>query len=200
MSLKGKCSCPLNIQSALFRFSEQEKAIREKERVRKAKWRASKVKNDPQYIEKVRRYDRERKRNQTSRRYSTSHKDCTSCKDCTSHEGSTSCNGSTSRKNSEPDLPCTSVKSSLSSYYKVLSTSKQVQHLLGPSPNTHTTILKHVLNKAIKSPRKNKYMGAFTSSPKNSVTPPKQSLGKSLMRIAVLRSQKKFKEVKELAR
>ena len=81
MSLKGKCSCLLNIQSTLFRFSEQEKAIREKERVRKAKWRASKVKNDPQYIEKVRRYDRERKRNHTSHRYSTSHKDCTSRKD-----------------------------------------------------------------------------------------------------------------------
>ena len=43
-------------------------------------------------------------------------------------------------------------------------------------------------------------MGAFTSPPKNSITPPKQSLGKSLRRIAVLRSQKKFKEVKELAR
>ena len=138
MSLKGKCSCLLNIYSTLFRFSEQEKAITEKERVCKAKWRASKVKNDPQYIEKVRRYDRERKRNHTSRRYSTSHKDCTSRKDRTSHEGSTSCNGSTSRKNSEPDLPCTPVKSSLPSYYKVLSTSKQVQHLLGPSPNTHT--------------------------------------------------------------
>ena len=156
MSLKGKCSCLLNIQSALFRFSEQEKAIREKERVRKAKWRASKVKKDPQYIEKVRRYDRERKRNHTSRRYSTSHKDCTSREDRTSNEGSTSCNGNTSRKNSKPDLPCTPVKSSPPSYYKVLSTSKQVQHLLGPSPNTHTTILKHVLNKAIKSPRKNK--------------------------------------------
>ena len=96
MSLKGKCSCLLNIQSALFRFSEQEKAIREKERVRKAKWRASKVQNDPQYIEKVRRYDRERKRNHTSLRYSTSHEDCTSREDHTSCEGSTSCNGSTS--------------------------------------------------------------------------------------------------------
>ena len=43
-------------------------------------------------------------------------------------------------------------------------------------------------------------MGAFTSPLKNSIEPPKQSLGKSLRRIAVLRSQKKFKEVKELAR
>ena len=187
MSLKGKCSCLLNIQSALFRFSEQEKAIREKERVHKAKWRASKVKNDPQYIKKVWRYDRERKRNHTSHRYSTSHEDHTSCEDSTSH------NGSTSWKNSEPDLLCTPVKCSLPSYYKVLSTSKEVQHLLGPSPNKHTMILKHVLNKAIKSPRKNKYMGAFTSPLKNSVTPPKQSLGKSLRRIAMLRNQKKFK-------
>ena len=43
-------------------------------------------------------------------------------------------------------------------------------------------------------------MGAFTSPPKNFITPPKQSLGKLLRRIAVLRSEKKFKEVKELAR
>ena len=78
MSLKGKCYCLLNIQSALFRFSEQEKAIREKERMRKAKWRASKVKNDPEYIEKVQRYDRDRKRNHTSRNYSTSCTDHTS--------------------------------------------------------------------------------------------------------------------------
>ena len=148
----------------------------------KAKWRASKVKNDPEYIEKVWRYDRDRKRNHTSRNYSTS------------------CEDHTSWTNSELDLPCTPVKCSPPSYYKVLSTSKQVQHLLGPSPNTHTTILKHVLNKAIKSPRKNKYMGEFTSPPKNSVMPPKQSLGKLLQRIAVLRSQKKLKEVQELAR
>ena len=150
--------------------------------MRKAKWRASKVKNDLEYIEKVWRYDRDRKRKHTSCNYSTS------------------CEDRTSRTNSELDLPCTPVKCSPPSYYKVLSTSKQVQHLLGPSPNTHTTILKHVLNKAIKSPRKNKYMAVFKSPPKNSVMPLKQSLAKSLRRIAVLRSQKKLKEVQELAR
>ena len=36
--------------------------IREWERVRKAKWRANKVQNDPNDVEKVRQYDRECKR------------------------------------------------------------------------------------------------------------------------------------------
>ena len=37
--------------------------IREWERLRKAKWRSFKFKNDPDYVEKVRKYDREWKKN-----------------------------------------------------------------------------------------------------------------------------------------
>ena len=105
-------------------------------------------------IHKVRIYDGGNHtscRDSTSHKDHTSHEDSTSCngsttlhKDSTScngsttlHKDSTSCNGSTSRKNSEPDLPCTPEKCSMPSYYKVFSTSKQVQHLLGPSLKTH---------------------------------------------------------------
>ena len=91
-------------------------------------------------------------------------------------------------------------KSKPPSYYKVLSTSKKVQQLLGPSPNTHTTILKHVLSKAAKSPKKSKYMGKeFTSPPKSYVMPPKESVGKHLRKIAILKSQKKYKEAEVVA-
>ena len=86
------------------------------------------------------------------------------------------------------------------SYYKVLSMSKKVQQLLSPSPNTHTTILKHVLSKAVKSPQKSKCMGKeFTSPPKSYVMPPKVSVGKHLRKIAILKSQKKYKEAKVVA-
>ena len=42
-------------------------------------------------------------------------------------------------------------------------------------------------------------MGKFTSPPKNYVTPPKESVGKHLRKIAVLRSKKKFKKAKSVA-
>ena len=147
--------------------------IRERERVRKAKWRANKRQNDPNYVENVREYDRKRKRIVTSRK--SNKRDVT--------------------KPSEQSTP----RKKPPSYYKVLSTSKKVQDLLGPSPKTHTTILKHLLNKAIKSPRKSHCMGEFTSPPKNYVTPPKESVGKQLRKIVILRSKKNFKEAKEVA-
>ena len=147
--------------------------IRERERVRKAKWRANKLQNDPNYVEKVRQYDRECKRIVTSRKI-------------------------TSPKSNKCDVTQSTPTKKPPSYYKVLSTSKKVQDLLGPSPKTHTTILKHLLNKAIKSPRKSHCMGEFTSPPKNYVTPPKESVRKHLRKIAVLRS-KKFKKAKSVA-
>ena len=76
--------------------------IRERERVRKTKWRANKLQNDPNYVEKVRQYDRERKR------IVTSHK-VTSPK-------SKKCYVTQSNPTKKPP-----------SYYKVLSTSKKVQ-------------------------------------------------------------------------
>ena len=71
--------------------------------------------------------------------------------------------------------------------------------MLGPSPKTHTTILKHLLNKAIRSPRKSKCMEEYRSPPKNFVTPPKESVGKQLRKVAILKSHKKYKEAKEVA-
>ena len=144
--------------------------IREWERLRKAKWQSFKFKHDPDNVEKVRKYDRERKKNL--------------------HNGMEF----TSRKASPSP---TKVKSP--SYYKVLSTSKKVQNLLGPSPKTHTTILKHLLNKAIRSPRKSKCMEKYRSPPKNFVMPPKELVGKQLRKVAILKSHKKYKEVKEVA-
>ena len=150
--------------------------IRERERVRKAKWRANKLQNDPNYVEKVRQYDRERKRIVTSRKIT-----------------------SPKSKSNKRDVRQSTPTKKPPSYYKVLSTSKKVQDLLGPSPKTHTMILKHLLNKAIKSPRKSHCMGEFTSPPKNYVTPPKESVGKHLRKIAVLRSKKKFRKAKSVA-
>ena len=129
----------------------------------------------------MQKYDRERKR-KTSRNGDK----------ITSLKGE----GITSRK----ILSTPTKKSKPPSYYKVLSTSKKVQQLLGPSPNTHTPILKHVLSKAAKSPRKSKCMGnEFTSPPKSYVMPPKESVGKHLRKIAILKSQKKYKEAKVVA-
>ena len=144
--------------------------IREGERVRKAKWRANKVQNDPNYVEKVRQYDRECKRIVTSRKV-------------------------TSPKSKKCDVTQSTPMKKPPSYYKVLSMSKKVQDLLGPSPKTHTMILKHLLNKA----RKSHCMGEFTSPPKNYVMPPKESVRKHLRKIAVLRSKKKFKKAKSVA-
>ena len=84
-----------------------------------------KKETDPDYVNKVKEYDRERKRQITSR---------------SSH---TSDAPSTPKKQSAPP-----------SYYRVLSISKKVQNILGPSPNMHTTVLKHILKKAMKSPKK----------------------------------------------
>ena len=41
------------IVSTLFSFSEREKLNQEWERIRKAKWRASKLETDPIYCDKV---------------------------------------------------------------------------------------------------------------------------------------------------
>ena len=91
--------CLLNIQSDLLRSSEQEKAIREKERVCKAKWRASK---GPRMIHNTLR----KSRGMIERGKEIVHH----VKTVHHYEDSTSSNGSTSQKISEPDLPCTPVK------------------------------------------------------------------------------------------
>ena len=39
-------------------------------------------------------------------------------------------------------------------YYSILNKSKEVRHILGRSPKTHTSVLKHVLKHSTRSPRK----------------------------------------------
>ena len=157
--------------SIFFRYSEKIDDIKEKDRVRKAKWRKMKKETDPDYVNKLKEYDRERKRQITSR------------SSCTSDAPSTP------KKQSAPP-----------SYYRVLSTSKKVQNILRPSPNMHTTVLKHVLKKAMKSPRKSSCMPEYSAVGMNFVTPPKDaSISKDLRKIAILRSKKKHDEARSVA-
>ena len=123
--------------------------IREWERLHKAKRGSFKLKNDPDYMEKVRKYHTERKKNLHHGM------------EFTSRKGKEKANPSPMKKvTSRFDQSSTPVKKP-PSYYKVLATSKKVQDLLRPSPKTHTTILKHLLNKAIRSPRKSQCMGEY---------------------------------------
>ena len=129
-----------------------------------------KQQQDPNYIEKVKEYDRQRKKQVTS--HSLAHEPSTPVK--------------------EKPPP---------SYYRVLSTSKRVQGILGPSPNMHTNVLKYVLKKALKSPRKSTHMVEYSSGIcKDYIMPPKDpSFVKDLQKIAILRSKKKYQEAKTAA-
>ena len=55
---------------------------------------------------------------------------------------------------STPSEISTPIKNTKPSYYRISNRSKQIQAILGPSPSTHTSVLKHVLKKSMKSPRK----------------------------------------------
>ena len=81
-------------------------------------------------------------------------------------------------------------RKALPSYYRVLSTYKKVQGILGPSPNMHTSVLKHMLKKALKSPRKSSHMAKYYAGiGKDYITPPKDpSVVKDLRKIAILQS------------
>ena len=155
--------------------------MRAKERIRKAKWRAKKRESDLDYIEKVKSYDRKRK--QESRRMKTKN---------TSHPSS---------------LPSTPVKSKPPTYYKVLTKSKRIHQILGPSPQTHTSILKHVLKKTMKSPRKAEQLSYTPSStvvklhPAASatfITPPKD-ITKHLRKVAVLKAKRQPEKARKLS-
>ena len=94
------------------------------------------------------------------------------------------------------------------SYFRILNKSKEVNKILGTSPKTHTSVLKHVMNRTLKSPRKAKLINSFT----NYITPQKVnhvnvtpqfvkhgSVTRELRQIAVLRSKKKNDEASERA-
>ena len=69
----------------------------------------------------------------------------------------------------------TPIKNTKPSYYKILNRSKQIQEILGPSPSTHTSVLKHVLKKSMKSPRKSQGLSGMVKKlhSKTNVTPGK---------------------------
>ena len=106
--------------------------MRAKEWVQKAEWRAKKRETDADYIEKVKCYDRNQKQEFRKTKMKT-----------TSHPSSP---------------PSTPVKSKPPMYYKVLTKSKKIHQILGPSPKMHASILKHVLKKTMKSPRKSEHL------------------------------------------
>ena len=75
------------------------------------------------------------------------------------------------------------IKNTKPSYYKILNRSKQIQEILGPSPSTHTSVLKHVLKKSMKSPRKSQGLSGMVTKLHNetNVTPGKNgNLSKEL--------------------
>ena len=88
------------------------------------------------------------------------------------------------------------------SYYSVLKKSKFVRNILGHSPKSHATVLKHVLKHAMNSPRKAKYLNVNNNAAtpkiyaKETSTPVKQdtSVTKELRKIAILRSHHKHEE------
>ena len=70
---------------------------------------------------------------------------------------------------------------------------------MGASPNTHAAVLKHVLQKAMKSPRKStKLQDCTTSLGKIYVTPPKdETVVRAFRKIAILRSHKKYDKARD---
>ena len=79
--------------------------------------------------------------------------------------------------------------------------SKQIQAILGPSPSTHTSVLKHVLKKSMKSPRKSQGLSGMVMKLHNEtkVTPGKNgNLSKELRKIAVLRSKQRHDKARIL--
>ena len=79
--------------------------------------------------------------------------------------------------------------------------SKQIQEILGPSPSTHTSVLKHVLKKSMKSPRKLQGLSGMVTKLHNetNVTPGKNgNLSKELRKIAVLRSKRRHDKAQDI--
>ena len=152
---------------------------REEERVRKANWRQRKREIDPDYFQKAKEYDRLRK-----------HKvrDLMSSASETSSQSETA---SRSEKSTSTEISMP-IKNTKPSYYKILNRSKQIQEILGPSPSTHTSVLKHVLKKSMKSPRKSQGLSGMVMklhNKTNEIPGKNGNLSKELRKIAVLRSK-----------
>ena len=88
---------------------------------------------DPDYFEKVKEYDRLRKRKV---------RDLISLASETSSRSETVSQSGTSSRSEESTATEISmpIKNTKPSYYKILNRSKQIQAILGPSPSTHTSV------------------------------------------------------------
>ena len=156
----------------MYRIDDLERVSnesREKKRLQMQKYR-SKTTFDQK--EKVRKYDRERKR--CKRNVEMGHNE-----NCENYE---------------------------TSYFKVLKNSKQIREILGKNSKHYSDVLMHVLRKAMKSPSKAvlfktkcvellKFPDSNISSPE-----PCDEINTKLRTLAVLRSKKKTKKAKELAK
>ena len=98
-------------------------------------------------------------------------------------------------------MPCTPTKGP--SYYSVLKKSKECQNILGHSSKTHITVLKHIVKKAYKSPRK---ADCLNESPLKLTLPQTietlikpGSVTKALRKIAVLKSKQKYAQAQKLS-
>ena len=134
-----------------------------------------KKETDLDYVNKVKDYDQGWKRQKTSR---------------------------SSRSLSESNAPLTPIKQKWpKSYYRVLSTSKKVQDILRPSPNMHTMVLKHVLKKAMRSPRKSTRLPEYSAGmSKDFITPLKDpTIARQLCKIAILKSRKRHDKARSAA-
>ena len=94
-------------------------------------------------------------------------------------------------------------------YYSILNKSKQVRSILGDSPKTHTSVLKHVLKHTKRSPRKSKLIN-YSPRASKFITPQKEhedsesntaqnKIPSMLRKIAVLQSKQKYTEAKKLS-
>ena len=79
-------------------------------------------------------------------------------------------------------------------YYSILNKSKEVRSILGESPKTHTSVLKHVLKHSNRSPRKARLLN-YSPRASKFITPHKEhhkesrNIPSTLQKIAILRSK-----------
>ena len=89
-------------------------------------------------------------------------------------------------------------------YYSILKKSKEVRGILGESPKTHTSVLKHVLKHSNQSPRKARLLN-YSPQALKFITPYKEhyeesrNIPSTLWKIAILRSKRKNQQAKELS-
>ena len=148
--------------------------------MQKAEWRAKKRETDADYIEKVKCYDRNWK--QEFRK--------------------------TKMKNSSlpSSSPSTPVKLKPPMYNKVLTKSKKIHQILGPSPKMHVSILKHVLKKTIKSSRKSEHLCGTPNTVvkfnpvalSTFVTPPKDVM-RDVQKVAFLKAKRQPEKARKLS-